>query len=308
MISKSRKSIFELLSLNSFSQVLNYLFIIILTKAYEPESFGNFYYILSIATILTIFYTLRLDQGIINSRNLLQAKLTLEANLLLSIFMLLILSIISLTFFTIEIFIAIIISFSFSTINLYTLYLNKKNFFKKPASLNLINILLISLIQLVLSFNNFSFGLELGYSFGILATILYIFFDLYVNHEIRVKFKNLTIYKDELLKHKNYFNYSFLASLFNLVNTNILNIFLPSQFGLFNAGIFGMSDKIIQAPLNLFGSAIYRVKVFEFSEKYNKRSNFKKELNSFIGKLILLGIFCFIIIFMLAKIEFFQVY
>jgi O-antigen/teichoic acid export membrane protein len=305
MKSKSRKSILELLSLNSISQLINYLFIPILAKAFEPESFGNFYYIISIATILTVFFTFRLDQGIINSKNIFQAKTTLEANIFLSILTFLTLSIFSLIFFK-EFFLAVLISFSLSSINLYTLYLNKKEIFKKPAILNLINIILVILVQLALS--NIRNGLEIGYSIGIIITILFMFFDLYLNHEVRLDIKKITLYKSELIKHKNYLNFSFLASLFNLINTNILNIFVASQFGFFNAGIFGMSNKIMQAPLNLFGSAIYRVQVFKFSTKYIKGEYFKKELNFFVRKLIFIGILCFTITLILAKMEIFKVF
>ena len=86
--------------------------------------------------------------------------------------------------------------------------------------------------------------------------------------------------------HSEFFIYMTPQHLCSSVSQNIIILFIERRFGLFEAGIFALSQRLIQSPLEMIGGTLVNVSV----QRYSELRHNSKDLNLFFIKLVLLAL------------------
>ena len=81
----------------------------------------------------------------------------------------------------------------------------------------------------------------------------------------------------------------------------IVNVLLVKFYDTFILGQFYMVNRILLLPVGLIGGSISQVLFRVYSEKYNKKQDFSKDVLTIIIKLFLFGLIPFFIIFFLGN-------
>lgn len=274
------KNVITLMTGTLMGQLLIILTLPVITRLYSPEQFGEYSNMVAIISILGVITTLRYDiaMAITDKReernNLLYLSLIL--NLVISIFILIVLSLLSMffkAFSIVEITYIFISTFVLGLVQIFTSYNSSLGNFKKISFTKFSQSLIQVLVQLmgILTKNNMVF-LFLGYLLGRSNGL----FILYKSGEKSIKWNEFSVNKIRMLskKYKNYPFYGLPSSLLNAFSSNIIVILTLFIFGGYYAGIYGFIIRMTSAPLQLISKS-YNNALFKLAHE-NNINQFKK--------------------------------
>ncbi|GAA0789394.1 MULTISPECIES: oligosaccharide flippase family protein [Pseudomonadati] len=273
--SKYVRNILTLVSSAFFAQILALLLTPILTRLYSPEEFGVFTAFIGYSGTLAAFIFLSLELAIVKSKSARELSSVLGLMLVISIFLLSILSItiyLESSFYTLIGFDKL---FDIKTIVLLGVLCSATNlvlnqFISRKEQFSVYATSQISFVALrfVFSYLFFYFGYtQYGLVFGfILATILIIIY-LYQRAEIykeRITLKKVYFFA-ALRKHKQLVIFNTPSNIINILIINFPIFFILKNFGLEAAGLFGLAYRMVMLPVTLVNKAIGQVIYKRFS-------------------------------------------
>ena len=250
-----------------FNKVLTSISLFFIAKFYSPQEFGEFGYYMSILSILFPFSILGMENFIFINKN--KSKTINVFIYIHSFFFFLFLSIMFLIFFSDKNYLFFIMPLNLFLMTIFDMILN--NFIKdKKFSLNLLYNFLFCIITIaiqissVLFFNKNVAYLIIGFMFGYLLPISFLFF----KKENLFSFKKnniLFFYKKFLLKNKQYiFMYLILTTLDCLIQFFPF-YYIKNTFGLKDLGSYFLCSKIFYLPISIIGMSLSKYFLIEMS-------------------------------------------
>lgn len=267
--SEFTKHVLTLISGTGMSQIILIIFSPILTRIYSPEEFGIFALYVGVVTFIASLSAGRYDFAILKPRKYYEA-MTL---LLLSLFLVLIVSIISL--FTIIIFfdyivelikiheyifiiyfipISILITAIFQILSFWN---NRNKNFKLTSYGNISKSIFISLLQT--SSYKIGFGLIIGQIIGNLISVFVISKD-FVRKDIKnIHRINIKHIKATAIKYKYFPTYNLMHMLVTSVRGNGLIILISLFFGNLTLGFYSLAMRALVVPVSVIGNSVGQV-------------------------------------------------
>ena len=291
--SKYVRNILTLVSSALFAQILALLLTPILTRLYSPEEFGVFTAFISYSGTLAAFIFLSLELAIVKSKSARQLSSVLGLMLVISIFLLSILSItiyLESAFYTLigfdklfDIKVLVLLGVLFSATNLVlNQFITRKEKFSVYATSQVSFVAL----RFVFSYLFFYFGFtQYGLVFGFtLATILII---IYLSYSTEIYKETISLKKIYFFaafrKHKNLVIFNTPSNVINILIINFPLFFILKNFGLEAAGLFGLAYRMVMLPVTLVNKAIGQV----IYKRFSSMSILDKTMFAFIIKNIL---------------------
>lgn len=285
----------------AFYEIIQILFSPVLTRIYSPADFGNYAFILSVSTTLSILATLRYEKVIIIGEN---DEESLDAFLLckylIGLFSLIFFITINLFFFFSKdwivnsIYISLLVFMS-GYYNILILTKNRKMLFAEVAKVRFIQGILIILLNIFL-------GFLLNYKDGLIISLIITY--VYSCWLLRLQGKNLKFSKDRTLslirRHSNFLTYSVFAEFINNLTSKFPFIFFPFFYPIEITGYLSLSYRIVAAPARFISNALSEVFFQKISDLHNKKRSTKKLFYFTSLALLLISICIFSTIFILA--------
>lgn len=308
--SKYVRNILTLVSSALFAQILALLLTPILTRLYSPEEFGVFTAFISYSGTLAAFIFLSLELAIVKSKSSRELSSVLGLMLVVSIFLLSILSITIYSesaFYTLigfdklfDIKVLVLLGVLFSATNLVlNQFITRKEQFSVYATSQVSFVAL----RFVFSYLFFYFGFtQYGLVFGFtLATILII---IYLAYRAEIHKERLSLKMRSTLvafrKHSDLIFFNTPASLINTILISFPVFFIFKLYGLEAAGFFGLAFRMVQLPITLVNKAMGQVMYKRFIDLRGK----PKDIRAFVFKniLVLSSSFpCFIAVYIFGR-------
>lgn len=284
------------------SQIIGFVGSIFIAKIYGSEAYGIFGVFLSISSILTIFNTLQLENGIITAKNLNDSKILMNLLFIISFFLALLLFLTynllidllgfkNSNFALISIAILASILISFNKIQESFLVYRKK--FNTLSTAKVITVIFNLFCQFLLFFKFKLMGLVYGTIISSFIVGIYYF----QKNKKYLNVSNFKLLQNSIIQHKSILKFIFPSALINSLAINLLPILIVTFFTLKDSGVYTLSLKIVATPLFLISASIspvyYQksVKVFQYSKE--KLYDLTKKIaitNVILMLLILLGI------------------
>lgn len=292
--SKYVRNILTLVSSALFAQILALLLTPILTRLYSPEEFGVFTAFISYSGTLAAFIFLSLELAIVKSKSARQLSSVLGLMLVISIFLLSVLSItiyLESAFYTLigfdklyDIKELVLLGVLFSATNLVlNQFITRKEKFSVYATSQVSFVAL----RFLLSYFFFYFGYtQYGLVFGFtLATILII---IYLSYSTEMYKETISLKKIYFFaafrKHRDLIFFNTPASLINTLLISFPVFFIFKLYGPEAAGFFGLAFRMVQLPITLVNKAMGQVMYKRFIDLKGK----PKEIRVFVFKNILI--------------------
>ena len=288
-------------------QIISFASLPFITNIYSPEEFGLYTTILSISSIVSLFYTLQYNQAIpIPSSSKEQSDLTLMSIGLSILVFFLILTIFY--FFGKNLFKIVgfsnlekwkihivILSFLFSLSQTLNLWILKQKKFILISTTKITDSLTFNIGSISPSIFEFikKEALTIIYS-KLLSTLLTIFIFLN-NVKSFHKFPSINSLKKYFKEYNSFPKYGFPHSLFSISVKEIPVLIISSFFDFRLVGLYFISLKFSQIPFSLVSNSLYDVFFVEFSESENKSKIFMKIFYNFLKisiPLLIVLIFC----------------
>lgn len=262
------KNVAILITGTSIAQAIPIAISPILTRLYDPESFGELMLYLSIISIISVIATGRYELAIVQSKSIEEAKVLVFVSFgILSIVSIIILLIVFLyNFFDLNYWrkevinnclylipISIFLVGSFNILNYWFLYLNKYEQISRSKAYQSIN---ISFFQIICSFSK-SIGLIIGQVIGQLFIVLYMWREL-------SKEEKFFFYKMDLcLKYIKYYKempcYSMPGAFADNLSLQMPILVINKYFDTYITGMFGLTFRILSLPSALLSRSISQV-------------------------------------------------
>ena len=293
----------------AFYEIIQILFSPILTRIYSPTDFGNYAFVLSISTTLSILATLRYEKVIIIGEN---DEESLDAFLLcrylIGFFSLIFFIVINIFFLFSKdwliksIYISILVFIS-GYYNILILTKNRKMLFSEVSKVRFIQGILIITLNIFL-------GFLLSYKDGLIISLIITY--LYSCWLLRFKGVNLKFSKNRafnlMRRHSNFLTYSVLAEFINNLTSKFPFIFFPFFYPIEITGYLSLSYRIVAAPARFISSALSEVFFQKVSDLHNKKKSTKKLFYFTSLALLLISICIFTTIFLLADYTFVSIF
>lgn len=289
------KSTFLVSASSGLSQLILIIFAPIITRLYDPESFGIFTLYQSVIFFLSLSSTLRISNAILTAdKNDVDHLVGLSIRINLFIFTVVIFSCYLVHFFISSSLILLIPFALFLSIN-NVFFLNLIIYSKKFSSLALSR-LLQSIVQVSVQCLLFTFG-YFGLIYGhFLAQLILLLMYLYFLREFlftkRIYPKK--IYRHIFYKYFNFVRFGLASLLVNNLSRQLPIFFLFVLFSAEISGMYALSYMVLAAPIGLLASNVYSVTL-------SRISTFKDEniLNSFSRDITLLLFYISLPIFLI---------
>jgi O-antigen/teichoic acid export membrane protein len=284
---KSRylKNILTLVSGTIFSQIILLITLPILTRLYTAEEFGNFSLFVSIVSTLSIVAVLRYEQAIMLPKN----SNDILAITQLSVFILIIVT--SIIFFSLFFFkdillykfveirdIYYLIPLNVFFLGLYQIYFmlaSKKQNYKLISKNKILQSSTISILQVSNGFLRIlSNGLIISKVIGEIISALFIFITL-TKYELDMKFNRNFIIRIYInaKKYISFPKYQAITNLINSLSQNLPIILLSIFYSLEMAGLYALTNRLLQAPISLIGGSVRQVYYQEASDLVRNKKN-----------------------------------
>lgn len=293
-----------------FSQIIIFSVTPILTRLYSPEEFGVFLVYLAVIGVLQMISTGRYEQAII-----LPQKKSHAANVVLLTLILIILFCLVL-FLTVLFFRESISGFLFKSslyeqtillipfgVLFYGINQSLLQWLLREKKINEISFFRVfrasSLSSGQLLFSRFSLqyiGLIYGFIIGELLSFFYLL------RKCRTDIKNIIIFFDLKLIFKMMYRYNefpkfdLLASVFNQASHQLPIIFLGVFIGPDVAGIYGLTQRVIAAPVSIISSVVVDSFKKIAVDSYNKTNSCRNEYWLVLRMLLKFAVLPFIVI------------
>jgi len=307
-LSLFQKNILIMFRGSFISQIIGLIGYIFIAKIYGADAYGVFGTFISIAAILTILYTLQLENVIVTSKNEGESKNIMSAVFVITTAMAMlslgICFIFSKTPYAnnidfkvgiLEVGILIVIFGLISAFNrIQESFFTYKKKFKE-----------LSLAKILFTFTTLSFQFILYYNFKILGLVygsiisaigIAIFY--YTKNKQRIKTPSVFQIKKTLKDHASILKFLLPSSLVNSFANNLTTILMVSFFSLKDSGTFFLSLKILAAPLLLISNSVSQI-YFEKAAKLYRES--VKKLYRLTKQIVLLNGAIIIVILILLN-------
>jgi len=291
---------------SSASFIINAISLYFFSKLYSKEQFGVYALFVSFITLGAILSAFRLNDVIVLQKTKKEAayisyvctKITLYFSILILIFTTSF-GFLSISFFSANYKIWFYISgalYCLSIIGIFLAWNNKIKRYKVISVYRLIQAINLAVFGILFGFFNIELGLILAYTISVVISSIYLWVKFKSSIKI-VELKKITVYgiKLILLKNRDIVNYSFGLSFFTTALKTLPNFILNSFYGSGIVGVYDMSLKILNIPINLISTNIgelYYQKGSVFHTKYKLK--FKKLTVNSIMILFLVAIFSYL--------------
>lgn len=276
---------------------------IYLAKIYAPNLYGVYSVFLSIASILSVLSTFRLEYIIITEKA--DAKSTNLANTLIFIVAIATIAQLLVYHFTKTLFLNQKLYFSITILSIIAAFLSsntrviesistRKSLFKIIANAKILTTSCTIIFQFILFYFLKESGLIYGYMASALATLIY----FYVATRKKINTPNIDLVKATIKKHVNILRFGFPSGLLNTIALNVMPILMLSYFSSAIVGVYALSFKIVSIPLFIVSASVSQVYFQQASEYYN---NEKSRLYDFTKKIAISNILIISIILLLIN-------
>lgn len=249
----------------------------IISRIYTPAELGKFAFVLTLATILSILSTGRLEQAIVLPKVDAKAEIIFFTAFWLNVIVCVLAFLIFLSFLSYFndllnyqetpylILFAPLIGMLLGLNNLLTYTHNREKSFKTIATAAITRTSILSVLQLLLSALN-SLGILLSDSIGRIVANLYMF---YKKGFSAVKRYHKSEVKQVLHEYSDFPKYSMPNALLNSVSSNTPILLIKALYTAQQTGFYSWSYKIIQMPMGLIVNSVHQVFYREAVEHYN---------------------------------------
>jgi O-antigen/teichoic acid export membrane protein len=290
------------------SQILNFVFSLILTRLFSENDFGHFAAIMSVASVLSAVSTLSYEKAILLVRSNSQYRSMLRLILFLSIsinFMFIIAAIIlyfsgHVTVFNIGIveliYLLPILSISMASVQIanYVFLHNLK--FNNLAILKIVGTFIIGASQCALAFWTNIPGLVFG---TIVGNLIYLYL---LNREV-FRFpkshlrKKFIAMRATARKFYRFPRYLMPNELIDNISNQIPLFIIGHYFSLGALGQYALASRILSAPAVVLGQAVSQIFFQKIMHDTGQRSNMMRLMLSVWGGMALIGVVPFAIVF-----------
>jgi O-antigen/teichoic acid export membrane protein len=302
---------------STFSQVITLATYPILTRVFSVEEFGIFTNFFGLMVVFSVIQSLKLQHAIVIEKNELNTFYLLIICLILPIInsvLLYLLFQFDISFFqfineTNLLFPIILSGLLMVFYDVGYNFLAKYGLFKNLVFIKIMQNSSIVIFQLLYGFslndNNeipFNNGLIAGFIFGQVFSLLLLMFILIKYSLSKIKSKlqfNLMNYVQIIFNHKKFIYYSMPAEFINSLSYYLVIYFITINFGVFYAGLYGLSQRVIMGPLNLISLSLLDIFKNYASEELIQSNSINKSYKLMLKILFILSIFCFIVILIL---------
>jgi O-antigen/teichoic acid export membrane protein len=303
---KTFKHFFTLSFGSLLSLFINTLILVIFSRIYSKEDFGDYAIFVSVVSLMSITATFRIEHLIVLK------KTTVEAAFLSKIckkiikyffwvinFIIIILYLFSIPFFNQSSFVWLLIPISIYCLSHIIIFLSWNNKIKnyqlisnykilQPSSVGLVGFLLGSFYK--------DYGLIIAYVIGLISS----FFLFNIHFKIFVKkfsFNSVNVkdIKKTFLDNSKYIKNSFGLEFFNTISKHIPNFVLNAYYGNGIVGIYDMALKVLNIPKNIISlniGELYYQKASIFY--YKSKDKFSKITIQTFYTLFLTGTICYL--------------
>ena len=292
--SEFTKNVFTLMFGTALAQVIPFLLSPIISRLYTPDSFGKYSLFMSISGILAILATGKYEMAIILPKYdkyafhlvLLSSILTLSFSLIILIILFplkFIFKFENLYFIIPFVVFAIGLNYVFDRFN------NRIKNYKLMSIQRLIKSIVESLVSISFAiFLKNSLGLIWGFAIGYVCSNLLMIFINYKN------FKNLkyskVILKTVSKKYINFPKYTLPHNLLNTLSSQIPIYLIPFFFTSNELGFYSFGLRMVQTPLSLISQSFFNVIGQKFAEEHANGKSLLPLFKSTLKKLSLLAI------------------
>lgn len=294
---------------SGLAQIIAFLVSPILTRLYTPEEFGSYAVFLSLASILTVTVTLRLEYSILSAKDDQSASdsgySTVSITILLSLFATIILA--SLSFFDSSFISTLQLNSLWYYVSLLTITLalsqvlllkaNREKKFQRIATYHIIRQSINSSIQLGLGWLNLlNEGLIWGKLLGEITGLIFLLPSRIVA-KIRLILNRVLDYRklhSTINEYSHFTKYYLTHAIINVLAANLLIIFIQLFFSTAITGQFSLAFRILFGPLQIITYSFAQV----INSKLSELQNETKKRSKFLYRLILIHSVGTIIIFL----------
>jgi O-antigen/teichoic acid export membrane protein len=259
------RDLFVVFSGSSIAEILPIIITPLLTRIYLPEDFGIYGFVLSIATLLGVFSTLRYENSIIIAKDYEEAHVALRLCEYISYashFLLILLIIITSRFFLatndqyITWFMLIpLVSFSSAFLRVQISFATRKSNFKDISKIRILQAISIAFLSATFGLtalieNGLIWALIVGNVIGILL------------FKLKQKERELIAWQQIMLffkRHKNFALYSLPAELVNTGTSRYPLLIAPIMFGTEVAGYLTLAYRLVGLPARFISTAVAQV-------------------------------------------------
>ncbi|EGR1295676.1 hypothetical protein EAF56_06615 [Vibrio alginolyticus] len=258
-MSKTNKEIVSIITNGLLSQALPIAIIPILARLYSPDDFGSYAIYFSMSAICSMAMTLRYDSAIYNAKSITQTVNLILVNFITIVSVIIILISVYVMFefdreMTVYTLVYVLVSAAFQALFrvIQATILKKQNYKIYKKSL-IVRSIFTSSLQLV--FFEVQDGLILGSVAGFIISVLYM---CSASCSITLLYKNFSFKKIKLtsVSFKSFPMYSFPAVMINTVVNNALPIIIASIYGVKEAGLYALTQRILGMPTALIGNTL----------------------------------------------------
>ena len=276
------KNISKLVAGTAAAQAISFLAAPVITRLYTPSDIGAFTFLISVAGCIVIVSTLRYEMAIVLSKdrkdsiNLASLSLTIALGFAVLIACVLFFSDLFNVFgFTKSlvyrrwIYLLPFLVFMMAAGNVFQLWFNDKREYKTLAYSKIISSGVNNSITLIIGFAGFgALGLWLGNFAGFLAIILFFIIIFRVRYREELSHIKISLQKSLARTYKYLPMANTPQVIVELVQLYGIIFLIQAFFSSEVLGWYSLSQRLLQAPMNLIGASICQVYFKEASEKY----------------------------------------
>ncbi len=297
---------------STFSQIITLATYPILTRVFSIEEFGIFTNFFGLMVVFSVMQSLKLQHAIVTEKSELNTFHLLIICLFLPLinsFFLYLLFQLDISFFKFinETNLLIPIIFSGLLMVFYDVgynFLAKYGLFKNLVFIKIMQNSLIVIFQLLYGYfcenNNlipFNNGLIAGFIFGQVFSLILLFFVLgrYILINLRTDIQSsISHYFKILFSHKKFIYYSMPAEFINSLSYYLVVYYITINFGVFYAGLYGLSQRVVMGPLNLISLSLLDIFKNYSSEELMKFNSINKSYKLMLRILFILSLFALV--------------
>jgi len=311
---KQNRYLLQILTLMSgtlMAQVVLFTFIPILTRLYTPTEFGNYSLFFILSTIIGMVSSFRYEQAIMLPKSERDAQTLVFISAIITIstsFILIIIITIFydffLNYFNNQRYLVWLLPFSVlvtGLIQVFNTYATRKEYYKKMATIKVTeSVTTVGTQGISRAFFSFD-GLIFGKFLSNLYT-LYLLVSWHLKKQtLQLKHFNKRRIKANIKRHENFPKYFTLATFLNSVSQNIPILLFTSLFSPAVAGLYALTHRILQAPIQLVANSTRSVFYQKASKMYANREDIRPLYLSTTKGLVKLFIIPFITILFFGK-------
>ena len=279
------RNVFTTVSGTTIAQLIPVLFSPLLTRLFDPAEFGLFANFVAISGILTVFWGGKYELAIVLPRTHEEAVtivgLCSSITVVLTVFFSLIL-----LFFG-DLFASLIprsglshwmwlIPLSTFLSSMY-LYFNewciRKSNYLVLSKNRITNTAGITGASVILGLMKLNLGLILGQIAGQAFSLFLAFRRVFEDDRHLIKYVSYESMKSAAKRYVRFAKFNILGSFTNSIAVYLPIFFLSSQFGMYQAGLYALTDRVLGVPMNFIGNSFRDVFKQRASVEYREKGN-----------------------------------